>query len=770
MMISDMSALPAVEAYLRRIGAEARSMRVAHVREQEGRYLREIAVVRLSKDEGQIAVSSPLDEDVSVYLPTDEERYAIGLEAKAAHWPELKPCSTIRNPPPMSQNAKSEDIFEFRDNDGNIIMLQLLKKKGTDKSYIPFTYWTDNQWRMIEPEGALPIWGIDQLKDHETAFIHEGAKAARLVRWMVEAKTPDAKAALAAHPWGEELRHAAHLGWIGGALSPHRTDWKVLHKLGVKRVYIVADNDAPGHAAVPKIARELRPYPIAVNSVRFDDRFPLCFDLADSMPERLFRDLKAGSDEGEHVPMSGDEAPRRYTGPALRDLIEPATWATRAMGSPAKTGKGRPPAPTFALRQEFADQWYMVAGEAKTTFVPRHDPSRRYTEEAFNALAQPFSDHRRPSDLFKQHGFGSIVHDLTYAPGDAAGVISINGLRSVNMYRPSRVRSLGRPLQPDEAKPWTDFLSHLIPSADERGHSMRWIATLIARPSVRMRYGLLLASTAQGVGKTTFCDSLGELVGRHNTSNPTAQQIIDSSFNSWIAAKRLVFVNEIYEGKGWTAYNKLKTYVTDDHIRVNEKFLPEYSVPNWAHFILCSNSDLALRVEDQDRRFFVPTVTEQRLPASFWTAFHAWLAGDGRSIIARWAEDFVREHGAVGPGDHAPMTARKRQMIEDSRSPNEQMVRDLALAALDQSSDTGQPIVLVDSDVAAWLPHSPGKEVPLHLIRGWLRSGGMHTGEERYKVDGIKRQVASTADISGKGWAALREYRTMPNDIVKDAL
>jgi hypothetical protein len=203
---------------------------------------------------------------------------------------------------------------------------------------------------------------------------------------------------------------------------------------------------------------------------------------------------------------------------------------------------------------------------------------------------------------------------------------------------------------------------------------------------------------------------------------------------------------------------------------VNEKFLPEYSVPNWAHFILCSNSELALRVEDQDRRFFVPTVTEQRLPASFWTAFHAWLDGDGCSIIAQWAEDFVREHGAVGPGDHAPMTVRKRQMIEDSRSPNEQLVRDLAAAALGRSSDSGQPVVLVDADVAAWLPHQPGKEVPLHLIRGWLRSGGMHTGEDRFKVDGIKRQVASTADISGKGWAALREYRTMPADIVKDAL
>lgn len=287
-MISDLTEIAAVAAYLRRVGATKRSIRTAHIQEQEGRYWREIAVIRLGED-GQVTVTSRLGEDVTPYLPKEHERAAISEEAASATFPELKACISIRNEPELLRNASASDVFEFRNEQGEIVMLQIRSERQGSKSYIPFTYWTDNQWRMIEPEGALPIWGIDQLKDNETAFIHEGAKAARHVRWMVEAKTPDAKAALVAHPWGEELRYAAHLGWIGGALSPHRTDWQVLHKLGMKRAYIVADNDAPGHAAVPKIARELRSYPIAVYSVRFDDRFPLGFDLADPMPEGMFR-------------------------------------------------------------------------------------------------------------------------------------------------------------------------------------------------------------------------------------------------------------------------------------------------------------------------------------------------------------------------------------------------------------------------------------------------------------------------------------------------
>lgn len=457
--------------------------------------------------------------------------------------------------------------------------------------------------------------------------------------------------------------------------------------------------------------------------------------------------------------------PHRYSGPSFAECVTPATWATRLRASPPSTGPGRPSAPTYDLRPEFAEQWWMVAGDNKPTFLPCRDPTRRYSDLGFNALTGPFSDHPRPSDLFARQAYGFVVDDLTYAPGDAAGAITVNGVRSLNMWMPPRIR----PTKGD-ATPWIRFMEHLIPSADERGHVSRLLATLFARPGVRMKYGLLLASAMQGVGKTTLCEIARRLVGERNCSTPTAQQVIDSSFNSWIGGKRLVFVNEIYEGKGWTAYNKLKTYVTDATIRVNEKFLPEYTVPNWAHFILCSNSELALRLEEQDRRFLVPTVTEKKQPPKFWHEFYDWLEGGGYGIIAYWADEFVEKHGAVGPGDDAPMTGRKLQLIEDSRSPNERMVLDLAAAALERAEHIGQPVVLVDSEVEAWLPQQPGKSVPLHLIRGWLRAGGLTIGRERFKIGGHKRQVASTLEMDGRGGAEAREYRVSPCDLLEREL
>jgi hypothetical protein len=755
MIVSDLSDLPAVAKYLREKGAEVRSMWTAVVREREGRYLRDRAVIRLDTD-GNVSVAPAEGENAADFEPTDAERHAIKIEAIAATWPKVKPCAAIRNAPPEIADAPKDAVFEFRDKDGNITMLQVRQETSSGKAYVPWTYWNDSQWRKIEPEEGLPLWGIDQLKDHVTVFLHEGAKAARAMRRMVEAQTPDAKKALAAHPWGASLQHGAHIGWIGGALSPHRTDWSALAKAGVQRVVIVADRDAPGEAAVPKIAKLLRSYPITIEVVRFDDRFPQGFDLADDFPKCMCK--------------GGGGVPLRYTGPAFADSVTPATYATRLGAAPAATGRGRPPAAPVFLRPEFIAQWIMAIVGGKALFVDRNNLTRLWSEGEFDKRMRPFSDVRRLSELFDKQGYDATVEALAYEPGEASRIITLEGVRTINLYMPPRIRAV-----PGDPAPFEAFLEHLFPVADDRWEVKRWIATLIACPGVRMRYGLLLASVMQGVGKTTLCEILRRLVGEHNCSAPPASHIIESQFNGWIVRKRLVIVGEIYEGGAWTAYNKIKHLVTDDTLQANEKFAPTYDIQNKAQFVLCSNATVALKVEAADRRFLVPTVTENKHPPKdegFWHRLHDWLDGGGYGIIRHWAETFVTKHPShrVGPGEVAPMTGRKDQLIEDSRAPEERLVLSLAAAARERSAATGQPVVLVDYDVGTWLAQTTKRERPLFVVRDWLKSGGLKVGSDRPKVDGFKRQVAGTIDVDGKGWGELKAYRAMPDDLLEQEL
>ena len=289
-------------------------------------------------------------------------------------------------------------------------------------------------------------------------------------------------------------------------------------------------------------------------------------------------------------------------------------------------------------------------------------------------------------------------------------------------------------------------------------------------PDIRMKYGLLLASAMQGIGKTTLCEMLRRLVGEHNCSAPSAKDVVESQFNHWITRKRLVFVNEIYAGTDWTAYNKIKSYVTDDTLLANEKFIPPYHIKNWAHFILCSNATVALKLDALDRRFLVPTLAETKQPPEFWQRLHDWLDGGGYGIIR--AESFVAKHPShcVGSGEDAPMTGRKSQLIEDSRAPEERMVMSLAAAAQERAATAGQPVILVEHDIGAWLARDNGKGRPPYVVQGWLRAGGLHVRKDRLKVDGRTRLVAGTIALEGKGWGELKPYRVRPDDLLEPEL
>lgn len=329
-MIGCMTDLPAMASYLRRVGAEPRSLRVAVVKEQQGKYWTDLATIRLDNKSGEI--SAP-DE----YMPTDAEAAVIKTEVLGAEWPTPVVLGKTYTLPDLLKDKDPEDIFELKDVRGNLIMLQhrMLTENG-DKRYVPLSYWSDRKWRPMEPEGKLPLFGMETLGDNTTVFIHEGAKSARYMQRLINPRTREEEAALEHHPWGLELQGAAHLGWIGGALSPLRTDWGKLAELGVKRAYIVADNDRPGKQAIPKISRMLKG--ITTFSIEFTETFPASFDLAEPFPEKLFRRI------GEKY---------YYDGPAFRDVLNPATWATDMR--PQRNGR-----PVATLRSEFSALWIWV--------------------------------------------------------------------------------------------------------------------------------------------------------------------------------------------------------------------------------------------------------------------------------------------------------------------------------------------------------------------------------------------------------------------------
>jgi Family of unknown function (DUF5906) len=634
----------------------------------------------------------------STFLPASAEQEAISKAFAKVTFPELKKLKQLFNLPPELKAVRPEHMFTYRDIAGDIVMLQTRIEKKGERAYIPWTYWDDDNWRPCEPEGKLPLYGLDQLKEAASVVIHEGAKAARYWRELSEGKTPGARKALAEHPWGHELSASHHLGWTGGALSPQRTDWAQLMTMGVKEAIIVADNDAPGKDAVPKIAEQLR---IPTYAIRFTHDFPASFDLADPFPEHMFKD---------------ETFSRYYTGPSFHSMLETATWATDLIQTKAK-GK-----PAIILRDSFKAAWAYI--QDADVFVASELPHIMRTEKMLNQTLAPFS-HVADTARLVVKSYRGHAQKLAYRP-DLPGRTIVDGEAvAINLHTPSRVK----PIEGDDG-PWTEFMEYLIPDPEERREVMRWCATLIARPDLRMGYALLLISESQGVGKTTLASSvLAPLVGRHNVGFANEADIL-SDFNDWCAQKRLVIVPEIYTGHSWKSYQVLKTIITDQHITVNQKFQRRYTIENWAHLIASSNSMRALKLEGDDRRWFCPGVQEKPWSRDQFNDFRHWLETGGLSIISTWAKEWG---DYVMPADRAPMSAAKAEIIEDSLSEHAKEAVAVGRALM----DVGKPAALVSRDISIWVRNaviSRMYDTDASLRRTMVKTTGVHQWRQQVKL------------------------------------
>lgn len=617
-----------LKAYVERIGAEQINFRKFIVKIYKGNYYHEKAIISVDSD-GTVKTSH---ED---YQPTESEQSQISNDfSKGVNYPsqiQAKKASLK-----SLKINKSSDLFVFLSFDRTgieMVQEKRVKNDGT-KQYIPWTLFDDGQWRALEPDKGLPMWKPEKIRNKPKIMIHEGAKAAQEIDDLVN--NPKRKKELEKHPFGKEFEQFEHWGIIGGALAPHRTNYKDLIRFKATKVIYVCDNDEPGKSALSRVSKL---YGQSLLGIQFDKLWPMAFDFADPIPEKFFN------------------AKGSYNGPDFKDLLVPATWATVKIEKP---GKGRP---TYKLNSYFEKEWlHSVIPDA---YIHESKTHHIYSSDNFNDLVCPFSDVDNVARLFRKN-FAQKAVRLGFDPSKPNGIFIYEndiGITCINTHSPGNVK----PVKGDP-KPFLDFMEHLFPVESDRLNVMKWACTLIAKPEIKMSYGILLISEQQGVGKTTLGESiLAPILGPWNCSFPTETEIVDSQFNEWAAGKRLAIVNEIYAGHSAKAYNKLKGIITDKTITVNKKFQAQYIIDNWLHMFACSNSMHAVKMDNDDRRWLVPKITNQQKPDSYWKRFYHWLNNEnGLEIIHEFAHDWVSKNGYVERGSHAPTGEWKKEVITET--------------------------------------------------------------------------------------------------------
>jgi hypothetical protein len=673
----------ALNNYLIRIKAEQLNFRTWMVKEYKGAYYFEKALIKVDKDG---IVDAP-----TAYLPTALEAAAIQKE-----WDErLYPTSVLaRDTRGIKLHTVKSELFEFYNEENKIIMCQ---ERTDPKGFIPWSMWSDGKWRTMEPDGPLPFWKPKKRrKEVGKLMIHEGAKKAKFANELPKT-----------HPWYDELKEYEHWGIIGGALAVHRADYVDLKKSKPSECIYVCDNDHPGRRALQKISKN---YGGKLTGVIFDGRFPPSWDIANNVPTDFYEE-------------------DRYVGPQFADFKVAATYATNKVDPEKGEGKGKL---VTVIREQFLEEW--VHCLVPEVFIHREWPAKIHTTKAFDNMIAPFSQTRETSALVKtdQAGKGMM---LRYDPSQEAVTVATEEGHYINTHQPSNVKA-----EKGDVKRFLGFMDHLIPVKKDRDELLRWCATLIARPDIKMHYGVLLISEVQGVGKGTLGEKiLAPLVGQHNVSYPGEEEIVDSKYNYWMAHKRLAVVHEIYAGHSSRAYNKMKSVITDKFIEVHKKYQDDYKIENWIHVFACSNSQRAIKLSFDDRRWLVPRVSEDKRDSGYWADFNHWLARKGGlQFIKQWAIDFGKHHKYVRTGESAPETEIKHEVVEEGMSTGQRLVSDTLTAVRDQMN--GHKVLISDAALVELISQTlyEGRntdklERPA-TVRAVAKGLGWHINQKRAKV------------------------------------
>jgi hypothetical protein len=295
------------------------------------------------------------------------------------------------------------------------------------------------------------------------------------------------------------------------------------------------------------------------------------------------------------------------------------------------------------------------------------------------------------------------------------------------------------PAKEGDVRPFLHLLVRLVPSRAARRYLHKWMAHLIQKPDIKMFVSLAIWSHQQGVGKNLLFEALVAIIG---TSHATVigQKELTGSFNGWAHNRVLVIGDEVSGNDKRQENDKIKGLITGTSIHINEKFQPEREQPNLLNFIFLSNHHDAMFVNDHDRRFFVWEVVAGQLPSKQADAFVNWRDSSGLAALHYFLLNY--DISDFNPRAPAPMTAAKRQMVDDNRSDLESWLADIM--ASDVAKVFGSEVVTSSYLCAAYAHATDNRRPSAKAVVGACKRLGSYAFPTQIRLPNDRKLRALT--------------------------
>jgi Family of unknown function (DUF5906) len=153
-----------------------------------------------------------------------------------------------------------------------------------------------------------------------------------------------------------------------------------------------------------------------------------------------------------------------------------------------------------------------------------------------------------------------------------------------------------------------------------------WVAHLFQRPYEKPRVCLVVHSEEEGVGKDTFFDFIGGMLGNqfYNTSSP--EHTLFGRFNGGFKEVLMVKIEEGNFETNKANQDNLKGIITAPRLSYEEKGKPALSLNSFLRLVMTTNNPVPLVMSDTQRRFMMLKASpERRGDTDYWKETYATL-------------------------------------------------------------------------------------------------------------------------------------------------
>jgi Family of unknown function (DUF5906) len=251
---------------------------------------------------------------------------------------------------------------------------------------------------------------------------------------------------------------------------------------------------------------------------------------------------------------------------------------------------------------------------------------------------------------------------------DAGGIIARKGITCFNLYREPMLKH-GDPAM---AGPWLDHVRRVYP--DNADHLVKWLAHRVQCPHVKVNHCIVLDGRP-GIGKDTLLEPVKRAVGPWNVHEILPDQLL-GSFNGFLKSVilRINEAHDLGEYDRYAFYDRSKAYIATppDVVRVNEKFVKEYQIPNLCGVVVTTNHKTdGLFLPADDRRHYVAwsELSKEEFETDYWLRLYRWYDNGGAGHVAAYlAQLDLSGFDAKAP---PPKTTAFWEIVAASRAPED---------------------------------------------------------------------------------------------------